>query len=52
MLTQIITYRRRQEALAKAKQLTSQKRLTEARELYTKCVDITPQHAFQLIKVE
>lgn len=43
--------RRRTEARAKAKQLTAEGRHAEARELYVKCVDITPEHVYQLIKV-
>ncbi|ORY32105.1 PIN domain-like protein [Naematelia encephala] len=36
--------------LARATSLESQGRLKEAREAYTKCLDITPEMAFQLIK--
>ncbi|KAG8752882.1 Rad2 nuclease [Serendipita sp. 396] len=43
--------KKRDEALIKAKNLASEGRHGEARELYVKCVDITPQHVFQLIKV-
>jgi exonuclease-1 len=41
----------RAENLEKATTLESQGRWREAREFYTKCVDITPEMAFQLIKV-
>ena len=43
--------RSRAESLAKAQSLESQGRSREARESYTKCLDITPEMAFQLIKV-
>ena len=43
--------RSRAENLAKAKALESQDRHREAREYYTKCLDITPELAYQLIKV-
>lgn len=42
---------RREENLAKANALASQGRHKEAREYYLKCVDVTPQMAYQLIKV-
>lgn len=42
---------RREENLAKAKTLASQGRHKEAREYFVKCVDVTPQMAYQLIKV-
>ena len=44
-------FRRREESQAKAQQLASQGRHAEARELYVKCVDVSPRHAYQLIKV-
>ena len=37
--------------MAKAQALEGQKRTREARECYTKCLDVTPELAFQLIKV-
>jgi exonuclease-1 len=37
--------------MARAKSLTAQGRHKEARDHYTKCVDITPEMALQLIKV-
>lgn len=43
--------RSRAENLARAQALESQGRLRDARDLYTKCVDITPEMALQLIKV-
>lgn len=43
--------RSRADSLAKAQSLESQGRMNEARECYTKCLDITPEMAFQLIKV-
>ncbi|KAG8824015.1 Rad2 nuclease [Serendipita sp. 399] len=42
--------KKRDDALKKANQLASEGRHGEARELYVKCVDIAPQHVFQLIK--
>ncbi|KAA1472431.1 PIN domain-like protein [Dentipellis sp. KUC8613] len=41
---------RRQENLAKGNALAAQGKQKEAREYYCKCVDVTPQMAFQLIK--
>ncbi|EGO03709.1 hypothetical protein SERLA73DRAFT_101960 [Serpula lacrymans var. lacrymans S7.3] len=41
---------RRDENLAKANALAVQGKHTQAREYYVKCVDVTPQMAFQLIK--
>ena len=43
--------RRRAENLAKAMALNDQGRAKEARELYTKCIDVTPELALQFIKV-
>lgn len=37
--------------LARAQAFEAQGRLKEARDCYTKCLDITPEMAFQLIKV-
>jgi exonuclease 1 len=42
---------KRDENLAKANLLASQGKHTQAREFYMKCVDVTPQMAYQLIKV-
>lgn len=41
---------RREENLAKAKALAAEGKHSQAREFYGKCVDVTPQMAFQLIK--
>ena len=43
--------KRRAETLKRAKELSAQGRESDARQLYVKCVDITPQMAFQVIKV-
>ncbi|KAG9309953.1 PIN domain-like protein [Chiua virens] len=42
---------RREDNLAKANALASQGKHSQAREFYLKCVDVTPQMAYQLIKV-
>lgn len=42
---------RRSDHLAKASALEQDGKTQQARDLYTKCVDITPEMAFQLIKV-
>ncbi|KAI9464763.1 hypothetical protein F5148DRAFT_1209497 [Russula earlei] len=42
--------RRRTENLACAKELTAKGKHSQAREFYSKCVDVTPEMAFQLIK--
>ena len=42
---------RRKESLEKAIMLSAKGRHSEAREHYVKCVDITPQMAYQVIKV-
>ncbi|KAL4079493.1 PIN domain-like protein [Scleroderma citrinum] len=42
--------KRREENLAKAKTLTAEGKKSQAREFYAKCVDVTPQMAYQLIK--
>lgn len=44
-------FRKRGEAKAKAQAFVRQGRHNEAREQYAKCLDISPQLAFQLIKV-
>ncbi|KAK2461209.1 hypothetical protein APHAL10511_006736 [Amanita phalloides] len=41
---------RRDEYLARGRALTSQSKHAQAREFYVKCVDVTPQMAYQLIK--
>lgn len=43
--------RRREEQLARGHALAALGRHNEARDCYVKCVDVTPQMAFQLIKV-
>lgn len=43
--------KRRQDNLAKANLLASQGKHSQAREFYVKCVDVTPQMAYQFIKV-
>ncbi|CCA72785.1 related to EXO1-exonuclease which interacts with Msh2p [Serendipita indica DSM 11827] len=48
--TELERRKNREESLAKAKQLASRGRHSEARDLYARCVDISPKHAFQLIK--
>jgi hypothetical protein len=48
---QVLTDRSRAENLARAQALEGQGRFRDARDLYTKCVDITPEMALQLIKV-
>lgn len=42
---------KRSENLARAQQLEAEGKLQQARDLYAKCVDITPEMAYQLIKV-
>lgn len=42
---------RRSDNLRRAKELEQEKKLQQARDVYAKCVDITPEMAFQLIKV-
>ncbi|KIM70538.1 hypothetical protein SCLCIDRAFT_12465 [Scleroderma citrinum Foug A] len=41
---------RREENLAKAKALAAEGKQSQAREFYAKCVDVTPQMAYQFIK--
>ena len=43
--------RKRKENFDKAKQLEGAGRQKEAREMFAKCVDVTPQMAYQFIKV-
>ncbi|KAJ1022631.1 hypothetical protein NDA18_004973 [Ustilago nuda] len=42
---------KRSENLARAQKLEAEGKLQQARDLYAKCVDITPEMAYQLIKV-
>lgn len=42
--------KKRDENLARANALAAQGKYTQAREYYVKCVDVTPQMAYQLIK--
>ncbi|EIW70280.1 hypothetical protein TREMEDRAFT_43853 [Tremella mesenterica DSM 1558] len=48
--TEVSRAKSRAEYLARAQSMESQGRWKEARECYTKCVDITPEMAYQLIK--
>jgi len=48
--TEVERKQRREEALRKGKLLASQGKSSQARDCFTKCVDVTPQMAFQLIK--
>ena len=43
--------KKREECLAKANDLAARGRDKQARDYYVKCVDVTPQMAFQFIKV-
>jgi exonuclease 1 len=43
--------KRREENLARANTLAAQGKHTQAREYYVKCIDVTPQMAYQFIKV-
>ena len=43
--------RRRAENLARANALAAEGKHTQARDYFSKCVDVTPEMAFQLIKV-
>lgn len=47
-----LTVRSRADHLARAHALEAQGRPKDARDCYTKCVDITPEMAYQLIKVD
>lgn len=42
---------KRDENLANGNALAAQGKHSQARECYVKCIDVTPQMAFQLIKV-
>ncbi|KAJ3544540.1 hypothetical protein NM688_g5730 [Phlebia brevispora] len=48
--TEVDRKKRRDENLARAKALAGQGKHSQAREYYVKCVDVTPQMAYQLIK--
>lgn len=50
VLTRIV-FRSRSDNLEKARSLEAQGRIKEAKEAYTRCVDVTPEMAYQLIKV-
>ena len=43
--------KKRDENLSKGKALVAQNKHSQARECFVKCVDVTPQMAYQLIKV-
>ncbi len=43
--------KKREENLARANALAAQGKHTQARDFYVKCADVTPQMAFQFIKV-
>ena len=43
--------KKRDEGLARGNALAAQGKHREAREYYAKCMDVTPQMAFQVIKV-
>lgn len=43
--------KRRDENLARANALAAQGKHTQAREYYVKCIDVSPQMAYQFIKV-
>lgn len=49
--TEIDRQAKRVENLEKGNALAAQGRHSQARDYYCKCVDVTPQMAFQLIKV-
>lgn len=49
--TEVDRKRKRDENLARANSLAAQGKHTQARDFYVKCVDVTPQMAFQFIKV-
>ncbi|KAJ3783490.1 PIN domain-like protein [Lentinula aff. detonsa] len=48
--TEVSRKRRRDEQLARGNLLASQGKRSQARDCYLKCIDVTPQMAFQLIK--
>ena len=49
--TEVERKKRRDENLSRANVLAAQGKDSAAREYYVKCVDVTPQMAYQLIKV-
>lgn len=49
--TEIERRKRREENLRQARDLEARGRHSEARDCYVKCIDVTPQMAFQVIKV-
>ena len=49
--TEVSRAKSRADYLARAQNMESQGRWKEARDCYTKCVDVTPEMAYQLIKV-
>jgi 5'-3' exonuclease len=49
--TELERRQKREENVARGHALAAQGRHLQAREFYAKCVDVTPQMAFQLIKV-
>ncbi|THH32635.1 hypothetical protein EUX98_g1564 [Antrodiella citrinella] len=48
--TEVDRKQRRDENMARANSLAAQGKHSQAREYYVKCIDVTPQMAFQLIK--
>ncbi|KAK0203660.1 PIN domain-like protein [Desarmillaria ectypa] len=48
--TEVTRKQKREENLARGKALADEGKHTQAREFYVKCVDVTPQMAFQVIK--
>lgn len=49
--TEVDRKRKRDENLARGNDLAAQGKHRQAREYYVKCIDVTPQMAFQFIKV-
>lgn len=49
--TEVERKQRRDENLAKGNALAAQGKHSDARDYYVKCIDVTPQMAYQLIKV-
>jgi exonuclease 1 len=49
--TELERKKKREENMARGHSLAAQGKHHQAREFYVKCVDVTPQMAFQLIKV-
>lgn len=48
--TEVTRKQKREENLARGKALAAEGKHSQAREFYVKCVDVTPQMAFQVIK--